>query len=568
MSVLDSFVFLLKADSRDAVRGIHDTGEEFDDLKDKGQDATKKIDRDVKGMGSTIKDVAANSAASFQAMAVGMLGAVAAGASLTGIIEQLGQQVTRAQNAASTGINIGQYDALEGALGALGLEADDVRDNFMDLNEFLGDPDSGDKWKALGVNIKDANGQLIKADEAMLRLAGSVEKMSAQDATAKLRALGVSDPKVIGVLMQGRGELERMIKLRKELGVQSDDDTKKAKEFQNAVGELNMIFDAMAEAIAQTVAPALTTLVDGIAAVVKWAREHKPLLISIFGVLAAVAIPALTTALWGMATAAWAAIAPFLPFIAAAIALGLVIEDLWVYFNGGNSVLGELAQKFPWLADLLENTRNEVESLIMAFKAFMEDPVLFMETFGKYLEEFWDGIIKDAQSGIDNMIKVVVDKFDELTEAAKAPFIALWNFITNLFSKIGDEVGNKISGAIDSINSYLPESLQISGGSQKKSGTVQGANVQSDIPNDNPFIDGTRAASAATAVIGNAASAQVIPPSGGARTTINNTTVSPNVNQTVNVNGGDPNAVRTAVSDGLSDHLKGTAQSWNDGVSH
>ena len=568
MSVLDSFVFLLKADSRDAVRGIHDTGEEFDDLKDKGQDATRKIDHDVKGMGSTIKDVAANSAASFQAMAVGMLGAVAAGASLTGIIEQLGQQVTRAQNAASTGIDIGQYDALEGALGALGLEADDVRDNFMDLNEFLGDPDSGDKWKALGVNIKDANGQLIKADEAMLRLAGSVEKMSAQDATAKLRALGVSDPKVIGVLMQGRGELERMIKLRKDLGVQSDDDTKKAKEFQNAVGELNMIFNAMAEAIAQTVAPALTTLVDGISAVVKWAREHKPLLISIFGVLATVAIPALTTALWGMATAAWAAMAPFLPFIAAAIALGLVIEDLWVYFNGGNSVLGELAQKFPWLADLLENTRKEVEALITAFKAFMDDPVLFMETFGKYLEEFWNGIIRDAQAGIDNMIKVVVDKFDELTEAAKAPFIALWNFITNLFSKIGDEVGNKISGAIDSINSYLPESLQISGGSQKKAGTVQGANVQSDIPNDNPFIDSTRAASAATAVIGNAASAQVIPPSGGARTTINNTTVSPNVNQTVNVNGGDPNAVRTAVSDGLSDHLKGTAQSWNDGVSH
>ena len=66
---------------------------------------------------------------------------------------------------------------------------------------------------------------------------------------------------------------------------------------------------------------------------------------------------ALVAALYTAATAAWAFVAPFLPFIAIAAAVGaalaaiaLVIEDIVTFFQGGDSVLGDI---ISWGKELL-----------------------------------------------------------------------------------------------------------------------------------------------------------------------------------------------------------------------
>lgn len=66
---------------------------------------------------------------------------------------------------------------------------------------------------------------------------------------------------------------------------------------------------------------------------------------------------ALVAALYTAATAAWAFVAPFIPFIAIAAAVGaalaavaLVIEDIVTFFQGGDSVLGDI---IAWGKDLM-----------------------------------------------------------------------------------------------------------------------------------------------------------------------------------------------------------------------
>ena len=599
MSVLDSFVFLLKADTRDAVRGIEDTGEAFENLKEEGQRATRTIEKDTRSMGGAIKDVSLESVASFKAMATGMLGAVAAGASLTGIMEQLSQQVQRGRDAASTGVDIGSYQQLQYVFEKNNLEADDLRDTLFDINEYAGDAGKAESWKALGISVKDSNGQLKTADTLFANLAASVEGLSKGDATAKLRALGINDPRVIQTIMLGNRELQRQMDIRKAMGLQTNQDTENAKQFQNAVSDLGVIFDVMGEKLAASLAPALTTVVEGIQAVVKWAQEHKGFLVGFFGALSFVAIPALISALGSLAVAAWTAMAPFIPFIATAAALALVIDDLWSYFNGGNSVIGDLASRFPELEAFLQSSKKEVLDLVDAFKKFIDDPQAAMEEFKDFLESVWRGIIADAQKGIDDFINKVTDGFNRLTDEAKKPFVALYNFITGIFDSLGNAIDQKLSrmagdakklikllpygetflNSIDANKTPQKPATQSPGGPDMAvpgdTPQVKQQAITGDLSPDHPLAQATVPAAAASSAVGMAAVNSNLVPSTNAQMLSGRGGYTDNSSRQVHVdkievnsNSADPRQVAMAVPGALNDHLSNTAQHFDDGVSH
>lgn len=582
MSALDTFTFLLRADTRRATDDIEDAGEAFDDLREDGTRATGDIENSTRSMGDAIHDVSLDSMASFKAMAVGMLGAVAAGASLTGVMEQLNQQAQRGRDALSVGVDIGTYQQLQYVFEKNNLEADDLRDTLFDINEFAGDDAKAESWKAFGISVKDSAGQLKTADELFGSLAASVEGLSKGDATAKLRALGISDPRVIQTIMQGNKELQRQMDIRKSMGLQSKEDTENAQKFQSAVTDLTNIFDAMGEKLAASLAPALTLVVEGIQKVVKWARDHKGFLVGFFGALSFVAIPALISAMWRLAAATWAAMAPFAPFILAGIALGIVVDDLWNYFSGGKSVIGELADKFPALKKFLDDSKNEVEDLIAVFKLFMRDPAMFLDAFKDYLENWWRKLIVDAQLQIDDLIKKVVAGFNDLTEKAKAPFIRLFNWIKELFGRIGAAVSEKIGEGIEKVKGAikaLPGGEKLlsafGAGDGDKPATNSPGGPDMAVPGDaNPMTSAVAPAMAANTTIGNAAVVSSSLPSTSAQMLAQgrgggNSTNTVNVDKIeVNAPESDPKQVAGHVGSAIGDQLQDAAQHYSSGRSH
>lgn len=566
MSVLDSFVFLLKADEKDAVSGLKKTGEAFEDLKREGQEAAKHSVTGLKVIGkeagntelalSKVGEAIKGSMGSFSPMALAgpLLAGVAAGASLTGILENINKELERAQQAEMVGMDVGNYQALESAFETLGVDADGMRDSLIDLNESLGeaagDATSGKAkaFQALGVSIRDAKGNIKPTEDALLDLAGAMEGMSKQQATFQIKQLGITDNKVIGAMMSGRKELERLIKLRKALGVQSKEDTERAKEFHRATSELNMIMSAMADELTRDVAPALTAVVDAMTAVVMWAKEHKSFLIAFFGVLGGVALPAVTSALWGMATAAWAAIAPFLPFIAIAAALALVIDDLWSYFTGGESVIGDLAAKFPLLKDVLDESADAVKWLKDMFVQFADDPKKAMGDFVQWLHGLWTGMVEDTKSLFTEML----------------------NWVLGIFDRLGNEVSDKLdalkklaSNPLDTLGGMLGF-----GGGDGKDGKpgAAGADGQQQNIYEDPIESAHRAISMTQV-------APVFPSVGAVAAGSTQTNKTSNVNQNiqkieVNVSNGDPAEVKQGVRDGLDSHIKGVASGYDDGRSH
>ncbi|EHE2701352.1 TPA: hypothetical protein RHY09_001135 [Escherichia coli] len=572
MGVLDTFVFLLETDNRNALKGLNDTDQAIDDVQDGSKDAHKALLNMFTGVG----EKAGVTTASLKELAVAAIGIAGAGLSLNAVLEHTTEMLGKVQAAETVGVDVGQYDALSRTFQTLGVDADGFRDSMIDLNEAMGEAASDAKsgkaesFKTFGISLKDSQGNIKSADEALLELSDTMSKMEKQQATFQIKQLGITDNAVIAAMMNGRKELERRIELQKTLGVLNEKDAAQLKNFKSAQDDLSAIFARFADVLAMTVVPALELLINVTISVIKWAREHKGVLMGVFGALAFVAIPALTTALWGMARAALAAVVPFLPLIAVAVALALVIDDLWNYFTGGESVIGDLAAKFPLLKSALDGAKESVIGAWEALKLLFSDPSQFMDVLVSELKASWDEIVQGVLDAGDAIGEALSAAWEKISSDTKQVFTDLLNWIINVFSNIGsfisDSVSNAASGAINTVKGWVGMDNTPS----PRENSPGGSSMM--VPGDNPLLEGAAYADAANNAMAGAAAAPAIPANSaavaGAGGKGNVTATQKIDNITIQTGSGDPQQIRTAVSDGMNDHVQQLTNQYDDGRSH
>ena len=571
MGILDTFVFLLETDNRDALRGLRDADRALSDVEDGSNSAHKSM----LGMFDGVLQKAGITTEGFKELAVSALGIAGAGLSLNAVLDHTYEMLAKIQAAETAGIDIGQYDALSRTFQSLGVDADGFRDSMIDLNEAMGEAASDAKsgkaesFKTFGISLKDAQGNIKSADQALIELAGSMEKMDKQQATFQIKQLGITDNAVIAAMLKGQKDLEHQIELQKALGVLTEKDVERLKQFKRAQDDLSAIFSRFADVLTLAVTPALKLIVSTTKELIEWGREHKAFLFTFFGALATVAIPALTASLWRMAAAAWGAMAPFIPFIAVAAALGLVVEDLWQYFNGGESVIGDLVQKFPALAGVLEDVKESFIGAWEALKLLFSDPSAFMDAFVAELKASWNDIVAGVIDAGNAIGAAISRAWDRLADNTKQVFTDLLNWITNIFSNIGayisDSVSNAASGAINTVKGWV--GMDTSTAPQQN--TPGGSSMM--VPGDNPLLEGAGYAGAANAALSGAAGAPIIPANpasiiGGRQNSVTATQKIENVN--ITTGSGDPQQIRTAVSDGMNDSVQQMANQYDDARSH
>lgn len=608
MGVLDSFVFLLETDNKNALKGFRDAEQAENDVKDGAKDAQTALLNMFNGVG----EKAGFTVGSLKELAIATIGIAGAGLSLNAVLEHTAEMLNKVRAAETVGVNIEQYDALSRTFQSLGVEADGFRDSMIDLNESLGEAAADAKsgkaqaFKTFGVSLKDAKGNIKTADEALLGLADSMSKMDKQQATFQIKQLGITDNAMITAMLSGRKELERQIKFQKDLGVTSEKDAEQLKQFAKAQNELSAIFSRFADVLTMTAVPALDLLIDATISVIKWAREHKGVLIGLFGALAFVAIPALTASLWSMAAAAWAAMVPFIPFIAAAIALGLVIDDLWNYFNGGESVIGDLVQKFPVLGAVLEEAKENVLALWEALKVLFSDPAQFMANLVTELKQNWDSLVSDGESAANMLLDAITKVWDKLSEETKGIFNELLAWIKGIFSQFGtyisDSVANAAKSAYDALPDFVKKGINLVKGDDEsathsKSVMPTPGGQDMAVPGDEQFVAESHqkllavtptpksynddevnpikqqipSLSAVNNSMQAATAAPVIPANPAAisnsrPTSVQNTQHIDKVE--VNTGSGDPQQIRSAVSDGMNDSVQQMTNQYDNGVSH
>lgn len=609
MSILDTFVFLLKADEKDAVQGIKSTGEAFDNLKDKGGKDSKEVGDDFEDLGDKIKhesnkikgalDQAFHGlkeksagnfglASSITALAAAAGGAIIAGVSFNAVLERQESILQRVNDAANFNIDVSQYDALGKVFQQNGLDLDGFRDSVFDLNEALGeaaaDAESGKakSFKAFGVSIKDAQGNIKGADVALLELAGSMEKMSKQQAIFQIKQLGITDNATINLLLKGRKVMEEQIALQKQKGVLDKEDAQNALAYKAAMQELDATVGSLMDALASMLLPVLTDVAQAFLKFVNFVREHKGFVVGAFGAIAGIGVAKLIPMLKDLTAVmkllkieTLLALWPFALIAAAVIAVGLLVDDLWNYFSGGESVIGDLVKQFPMLGDVIEGLKTIILSIGEAFT----NPKQAFEDFQNFCKKVWDNMIADIEKFGGMLVDSTVKAFNEMLTEGKQIFTELWDFVVNLFKNLGTEISNAASNALDSAkaaaNEYLPSFMQMEVKAKDKVENspggpdmmVPGDDPRLAIDNDaNPMVNNAVPALAASNTMGNVA---VAPNISSANSRVSNNTQTIQVGKVdVHTQATDAQGVANGFSDGLKNAYANTAQSYDDGRSH
>ncbi len=311
-------------------------------------------------------------------------------------------------------------DSLSGALMKFSKQADEAR---------RGGDAQADTFRALGVSLKDASGQMRPVEDMLGDVAEKIASMpdGAEKTALAMRAFGRSGAQMIPLLNEGRVGIAKLREEFVELGAQMDEGTAKSlEEFGDQQDKIKYALIGVRNDAVKAILPELkkmaTTLIAWIKAnralirqklaavmhgivnalkslgriiaivvrAVSWFHDHLGLLTVILGSVAA-AFVFLEAAAIGAAlasAAAWVLAALPLILIAALIAaLVLIVEDLWTWFRGGESVFKELHE---WAVDM------------------------FVDAI-----DFWATAFQNFFNWLWSKIKWVLDKIEEVPKAIK-----------------------------------------------------------------------------------------------------------------------------------------------------
>lgn len=378
-----------------AARGMDKAADKADDLGGKAREAGKSMqqaaergERGFDGLLGTLGRVAATlgGLAAIQATVSGYVQAVAE-------IEKTSDML---------GMSMEEWQGWAYAAKQAGLEAEDVRDRLMDLGDWMTDlnvNDAGplkDFAEKTKTSFKTAAGATVSMEEGLMRLADTVGKMDRQQATSWLQQIGF-DEKTTPLILKGRKAIEEYIKVGKEQALYTRRDAENARRMREAWQGVTYVYNAVSGAILRALGPAFDWLAEKAGKVSTWVRENEDSLVVFITALAAVIGRLLTPALWGMATAAAAALWPFAPLILGALALAEAFDDLWAFASGGNSILENLMRAFGATDKTVEEFRQTVRSAV------------------GFVLDLWDALTgneKDSQAALERVkaqVKAVAD---------------------------------------------------------------------------------------------------------------------------------------------------------------
>lgn len=425
--ILDVFTIMFEADTSKAKGGVDDTRKSTDELVD----SMKKAD-DQAG-------VTAASLAGFAAKAVGALGALlSVSNAVSGAFARADDIAAIERTSDALGVATEDVDAFGKAMVQLGGDAQGARDSLTDMAESIGealqDVESGraKTFGALGVSLRDVNGQSINAVEGMLRLADAVEGMSQGEAVFRIKELGITDNRTVEALLKGRKELERLIGVQKDANPLTAEQVKRAKALTEVMGGWRNSVGNAASQFFDLLIPALTKVIQWLTVIVDWAGEHKDFVVGFFAaiaaVVAAVYLPAMISAAAATLAATWPIIAIGAAIIAAAAAFALIYDDVMNFIDGNDSLIGQMVEKYPLVAAM-------VEMVAAAFRTLMEWGGVAFDFLGKAVG-VWAEAMKLAFDGVIAYFKLVAD---------------MWS---SVFSGIMKGIG-KVSAGISKVGGWI-----------------------------------------------------------------------------------------------------------------
>lgn len=447
MALLDTLLLVFKADTSQADSGLDSARKKSDELIDSIRDA----------------DAAAGKAgASLKAMAAGALGGLAAAfsvsAAISGAFARADNIRAIEQTSDAIGAAIENVDAFGKAAEAMGGDAQGARDSLTDMAEKMGeamsDVESGaaKAFKSLGISLKSADGSTKDAISGMLDLASAVEGLDRSAAVFKIKELGITDNRTVEMILKGRQELERMLRVQKEQGVVTKEAAENARKLTEATGSLKNMISSAGASFLDSIIPALTKVIEWLGKGVSWMQDNKDFVIGFFGAIAAVVtalyLPAMASAAIATLAATWPLLLIGAAIAAAAAAFALIYDDVMNFVEGNDSFIGQVFEKYPMVEKI-------VMTLVDAFRQMWQILITGAQQVGDFVTAGFQQVIAGIKAAVDYLSEAYV-AITGFVDSSLASFQSLSDGISAIFAFIVETVKGSLSfvtAGIDKIKS-------------------------------------------------------------------------------------------------------------------
>ncbi|OUO51667.1 hypothetical protein B5F76_09285 [Desulfovibrio sp. An276] len=476
-----------------AARAADSFGREVGDSGDSAARALRNAGSAADKAGKQIQEAAQDGASAWDNLKDTLLGALSIGAAVGGAMNFVEQTKQLSQYSSQLGMTVEQWQAWQGAGEQMGIEAQDLYDTFRDMGDWTIDMvknDSGpfkDFAKQTGLSLKDAKGNMVDTQEALLRLSDAVQGMKPDEATGWLTQMGV-DATSISLILKGRKAIEGLVAEMREKAVYDKRDLENSARLQAAWQNVTRVFQRLTATGLDLLAPAIEWISQKSEAFFKYVKENGESVQTIFVTIGTVISTAVIPKLVRMGAAAWASLGPFALIPAAIMAIGVAIDDLMVWLEGGTSAFGEFWSLFGTPEEVSSMLKQALAGLEAAFDAVGEVAGLVANAVLGYWE-----LVKSTISGLVEVIGGVVTAFKGLftgdwntvlsgLDAVKKGLGAVGDVVSAVAGKIMDSFGKFFGWIADKLAGLVPDWLKdLISGDHKEGRRLDADSLETDV---------------------------------------------------------------------------------------
>lgn len=458
MSILETFYFLFEADASKLKEGVDDANRKTTQLEEN----LKDTDTAAGKVGGSLLKVAG-------ALGAALGGMLAFGSIKTMILETANAVDMLNDKAEALDVPVGELDAWGRAALMSGGTSDGFANSLQSINTGIVALATTGKGKLLpflkemGLSMKDVETASKDPMFALLKMSDQFAKLSKAEAAGLGAKLGL-DQGTINLLSLGRAGVEELVRKQKEFGVVTEEQAEKAAKFNDTMDEWSAQFGTVKREIVTTLLPPLTDFLRMLTRLVGWMNENKPFVIGFFTAVAGILIGTYAPAALAAARATWAMAAPWaltaLAVAAFAVALGLVVDDLYAFGKGNDSVIGRMAEKWPLIGTLIRGTGTALAWLLGFVSAFADGFVALIEEGPEAALYKFSESIKFLVGEISGEFPIIGDAFALMgfvIQDTIEKIAALWDGLTGKFqSGVGlfNRVRSTMTGIVSALNPF------------------------------------------------------------------------------------------------------------------
>ena len=368
--------------------------------------------------------------------------AIAGALAIHEVVHFLGEQIKLGaeldDQAQRLGIAADELQRFQYAAVLSGVSVEGANHALMHLNKSLGEALGGGEEQAktfakLGVNIKDASGHAKPLSEIVPALADGFSKLKTpQEQTAVAMSIfGKQGAALIPLLKGGKDGVGALYEQFEALGGGlSGDFIQAAARADDELDRFRFTLGIVKSRIALEVLPIVTSLVQKLISFTVWAgRMTKETNVLTVGLYALVTVVGLLVAEWLILNIEIVAI------VAAFAALFLIVEDIYTFFTGGDSILGRVIDRLFGVGAskrFIEAVKEAIDDVMAAFKAL--EPIV--RTAGEVMSEMWAEVKAAMALFFKDGNEDATSLFDTIKAAGRAA-IDIWS---GLLDVVGEAV--------------------------------------------------------------------------------------------------------------------------------